>query len=34
MGQEPGMQERFPSLTKLLQSRWLDIDQVLSLDIL
>lgn len=34
MGQEPGMQERSPSLTKLVQSRWVDIDQVLSLHIL
>ena len=30
MGQEPGMQERSPSLTKLVQSRWMDIDQVFS----
>ena len=34
MRQEPGMQERSPSLTKLVQSRWVDIDQVLSLHIL
>ena len=34
MGQEPGMQERSASLTKHVQTRWLDIDQVLSLYIL